>query len=235
MKNKKWKNFGKLTEMCYLNMLGVEENGNCWDLAFDLLKEIVQEERKTNPAYASQLEMLDEETDFEYDIQGWVEDCLDEFDMREDYDLLLRRCDDLLNLFGWPECSGSDIKFMRASALMSMGRQKEAAAYCRKWIQREPENIMAAAAGVYAFIGTGEYEEAEKQIDRFIFDRTDCNGENDIMFTAASKLYEATGDKRAKKQIDRSIQKYEKLLEEYMESLESEDDLLDFFDGNLPF
>ena len=37
------------------------------------------------------------------------------------------------------------------------------------------------------------FDEAEKLVGRFIFDKSECTDENDIMFTVASKLYEVTG------------------------------------------
>ena len=50
---------------------------------------------------------------------------LDEIDMREDYETLLHMCNDLLELFGWPEYTGSDIKFRKATVLRQLGRGKE--------------------------------------------------------------------------------------------------------------
>ena len=140
--------------------------------------------------------MIDDITDYEYDIQGWIEDCFDEMDMRGEHEILLKMCDDLLTMFSWPDYTGSDLKFRKSSALESLGRTEEAVRFCKEWIQKEPENIMAATAGVYAYIKTKEFDAAEKLVDQFIFDKTDCLDENDIMFTVASKLYEAEGKKR---------------------------------------
>ncbi len=235
MQNKKWKQFGKLTEMCYNNMIGVEKDGNCWVRAFELLMEIVREERKTNPNYASELEMLEEVTDCECDIQGWLEDCLDELDMREEHRTLLKMCDDLLDMFGWPEYTGSDIKMRKATVMAALGQKEESAEFCKKWLQKEPENIVAAAAGVYAFIEVKAFEEAEKLVERFILDKSKCTDENDIMFTAASILYQVTGKKKEKRVIDKAIKEYEKYLEDYYESFEFEDEDEEFFDGELPF
>ena len=235
MQNKKWKQFGKLTEMCYNNMIGVEKDGNCWVRAFELLMEIVREERKTNPNYASELEMLEEVTDCECDIQGWLEDCLDELDMREEHRTLLKMCDDLLDMFGWPEYTGSDIKMRNATVMAALGQKEESAEFCKKWLQKEPENIVAAAAGVYAFIEVKAFEEAEKLVERFILDKSKCTDENDIMFTAASILYQVTGKKKEKRVIDKAIKEYEKYLEDYYESFEFEDEDEEFFDGELPF
>lgn len=235
MQNKKWKQFSKLTEKCYSNLIGVEEDGNCWVQAFELLMEIVREERQTNPNYASELERLEEVTDYEYDIQGWLEDCLDELDMREKHETLLKMCDDLLNMFGWPEYTGSDIKMRKAAVMAALGQKKESAEFCEKWLQKEPENIVAATAGVYAFIEVKAFEEAEKLVERFILDKSKCTDENDIMFTAASILYQVTGKKKEKKVIDKAMKEYEKYLKDYFESFEFEDEDAEFFDEELPF
>ena len=248
MANKKWKRFDALTEKCYSNIAGAETDGGCWQQAFELLKELIREERQKNPGAMSQLEQVDEETDYEYDIQEWIEDCLDEMDMRGELKTLLKMCDELLDMFGWPDYSGSDIRFRKASALGALGRKKEVADFCRKWIRREPENIAAATAGVYAFIGTGEYEAAEELAERFIFDRTQCTDETDIMFTAASELYAVMGKTEEKEQIDAAIAKYEEEVDRFFDEFEFDetddwdetddeddmDDEDDFLDG-LPF
>ncbi len=216
----KWKKFDKLTDKCYNNMIGAEIDGSCWLKAFELLKEIVQEERDRNPSFAPDLKLLDEATDYRYDIQGWLDDCLDEIDLRGEYETLLKMCDDLLHLFNFPEDTGSDLKFSKSSALNSLGRHKEAAKYCKEWIEKEPGNIVAATAGVYAYINIKDFTTAEKLVDRFISDKSMCRDDNDIMFTAASKLYGAMGKRKEKKQIDRALKDYDEYLQDYFEDYE---------------
>lgn len=229
MQNKKWKQFDKLTEKCYQNMIGAEKDNSCWLKAFELLKEIILEERKNHPGFAPELEMLDDATEYAFDIQGWLEDCLDEVDMQKEYETLLKMCNDLINLFGWPEYSGSDIKFRKAAVLCELGKAKEAAEFCEKWMQKEPENVVAATAGVYAFMDAKEYDKAETQVDRFIMDKSKCSEENEIMFIAASKLYGAIGKEREKEEIDKAIEKYDKYVEEYFLNNDfDEDDELPF-------
>lgn len=235
MLKQKWKRFHKLTDKCYNNLIGIEKDWSCWRQSFDLLMEIVQEERADNPEFAPQIELLDDATDYEYDIQGWLEDCLDEIEMRNEHDILLKMCDDLLHIFDWPEYTGSDLKFRKVDALNSLGRNQEAVKYARKWISKEPENIVAATAGVYAFIYTKEFAAAEELVDKFILDRSECLDENDIMFTAASKLYEAMGKRKEKKQIDKAIEEYDDYLEQYFEDPGYEDEALEFWDDDLPF
>ena len=231
--NKNWKRFDKLKEKCYLNMIGAEKDASCWEQAFALLKELILEERTTNPEFAAELELIDDATDFALDIQSWLEDCLDEIDMREDYETLLAMCDDLLELFSWPEYSDSDLHFSKALALLYLGRTTEAVTYCRQWMDKEPLNIVAATANVYALLGTREYKEAEKLVDRFIPDKSECDDDNEIMFIAASKLYGLTGNKKAKKEIDTAVDNYDKMLEEYFSDPDYDFDFDD--EDELPF
>lgn len=235
MQNNQWKKFSKLTEKCYMNMCGAVKDTSCWGQAFELLKEIVLEERKENPRFARTLEMLDDATDYNYDIQGWLEDCLDEVDMRGEYTTLLKMCDDLLTLFSWPEYSGSDIKFMKSTVLKKLGKSKETIKFCEEWIKKEPENMVAAVAGVYTYIDTKEYEKAEKLVDKFMPDKSKCFEENDIMFTAASRLYGAMGKKKEKKQIDKAIKEYEEYLEDYFMGMEFDEDVDEDWFDELPF
>ena len=235
MQNNPWKKFSKLTEKCYMNMCGAVKDTSCWEQAFELLKEIVLEERKENQGFASTLEMLDDATDYNYDIQGWLEDCLDEVDMRGEYTTLLKMCDDLLTLFSWPEYSSSDIKFMKSTVLKQLGKTKEAVKFCEEWLKKEPENMVAAVAGVYTYIDTKEYEKAENLVDKFIIDKSECFEENDMMLTAASKLYGAMGKKKEKKQIDKAIKEYDEYLEDCFIGMDFDEDADEDWFDELPF
>ena len=168
MKNIKWNKFDKLQGKCYNNLIGADKDDTCWKQAFELMMEIVREERQSNPNYAPELEQLDDATDYEYDILGWLEDCLDEIGIEEDYESLLQMCECLLEEFHWPEYTGSDIKFQKTVALGVLHREQEAVKFCEQWINEEPENVVAAAAGVTAYIGVKNFEAAEELVDRFI-------------------------------------------------------------------
>ena len=98
---------------------------------------------------------------------------------------------------------------------------------------------MASTAGVYAFIRTKEYEEAEKLAAGFILNPTECTEENELMFTAASKLYEAMGRKKEKQQTDRAIKEYGERLEAELADFDMDDEdeysFGDWDDDDLPF
>ena len=161
--------------------------------------------------------------------------CIRDRDMREEYEVLLGMCDTLLSLFSWPDYTGSDLKFRKSSVLEALGRNNEAVSFGCKWFEKEPENIMAATAYVYALLKVKEYETAKKLIDQFVTDESECLEENEIMFRAASKYYGAIGDKNKKKQLDKVLKEYETYVDRMIEEewLGSDED--GWEDEELPF
>lgn len=84
--------------------------------------------------------------------------------MREEKEKLLKTCDELLKLFHWEEDKPSDIKFLKASALSSLGRKEEAVKFCKEWLAQEPDNLVAVTANVYTLLAACDMEAAEKLI-----------------------------------------------------------------------
>ena len=148
--NKLWKKFDHLTEICYSNMAHGISDINSWNTSFDLLQEIISNGRAEDPDFAKELYLLDDETDYSHDVQGWLEDYLDELDVHEMYPELESVCRKLLRLFEWKEDYPSDIRFLMASALGNQGRTEEARKYCEDLDADEQDNPLAAAALIYA-------------------------------------------------------------------------------------
>ena len=236
MKNKKWKEFGKLTEKCYMAMGMGESKHLVWDQAFEALKETIASERSNEPESVSELYLLDEITDYDYDVQGWLEEYLDDLDMREDREKLLSVCDELLGMFSWEEDAPSDIRFLKSSALTSLGRKDEAAEFCKGWLEEEPDNLVAVTANVYALIEINDMETAERLIRQHIHEDTECTDENDILFAAAVAYYKKAGNKKEMKRLDTAREEYDKLLEKFfLEFDEDEDEGFMWDDDDLPF
>ena len=76
--NKQWKVFDELTERCYTDMIRNTVDMVNWNSSFKLLTEIISDGRAGNPDFAKELYLLDDETDYEHDLQGWMEDYLGE-------------------------------------------------------------------------------------------------------------------------------------------------------------
>ena len=131
--NKQWKKFDRLTEICYSDMARGITDINNWNECYNLLKEIISDGRAENPDFAKELYQLDDETDYQHDVQGWIEDYLDELGMHEMYAELEEVCRKLLELFDWKEEYPSYFRFQLASALGNQGRLEEAVKYCEEW------------------------------------------------------------------------------------------------------
>lgn len=224
MNHKKWKRFDKLTEKCFYTMTGMEKDRECWNHAFELFQELVNDMKSGQPNGKLELYQVDDITDFEYDVQGWLDDYLDELDMNSEFEHLLEVCDALLEMFSWEDDDSSEIKFRKVSVLGALKRNDEAAELCRQWLADEPDNISAVTASVYASFARHDMETAEKLITQHISEDTQCTDENDILFTAASTYYQAAGKKKEKKRIDQAIKAYEKFLEEYWLGDDESDD-----------
>lgn len=216
MKSRKWREFSRLSGKCYMDMAGLEKARESWDQAYKALKEVLADERSRQSDYAPELYLLDEITDYEYDVQGWLEDYLDDLDMREDKEKLIGVCDELIGMFRWEEDKPSDIKFLKASALGELGRKKEAADFCKEWLMEEPDNLMAVTANVYALLGIKDMEAAGKLIKEHIHEDTECGDENDILFAAAVDYYKITGNKKEANRLDKAREEYDKQVERFL-------------------
>ena len=229
--NKLWKKFDRLTQTCYSNMAQGISDIDAWNAGFDLLQEILSNGRTENPDFAKELYLLDDETDYSHDVQGWLEDYLDELDVHEMYPELEAVCRKLLKLFAWKEEYPSEIRFLLASALGHQGKTEDARKYCEDWEADEKDNPLAAAALIYAKIREKDYEGAEEVVRRYIAEDTECTEENDVIFTAALRLYKESGQKEMEKKMDDALEQYDKKLSEYLMGM----DELDFMDDELPF
>ncbi len=170
------------------------------------------------------LYQVDEQTDFVYDVEGWLEDYLDELEVAGKFERLIADCEKLIGMFRWEEEKPSDLRFRVASALGELGKGEEGLAYCEGWYKEEEDNIFAATALVYARITMKDMEGAKKLVEKFIPEGTGCDDSNDIMFIAAQKLYGLTGDKKAKKRVDRLLDAYDDALRDYFMGLDGGDE-----------
>lgn len=234
MRKGKWKEFGKLTEQCYENMIRLVKDYECWDKAFEVLQEIVADGRNERADFAPELYLLDDMTDYKYDVGGWLEDYLDELDMAEEKEKVLKVCSILLDMFQWKKEDPSEIKLKKALALRELGENTAAVEFCRHWLEEETDNVVAVTANVYAYTANGDMKEAEELIQEHIKEDTQCTEENDILFTAAAAYYKISGNEKAYKRIDDALEAYDKYLEEFILG-DGEDDGFEWDDDDLPF
>lgn len=158
-------------EKCYLGMAGGGADVNDWNDCFDVLIQIIENERESNPDFGGEL------------------DFLDELDMREMYSRLEEVCRKLLKIFEWKEEYPSDIRFMLASALGNQGRVEEARKYCEDWEAQEKDNPLAAAALIYSRLRMKDYEGAEEIVRQYIDEDTVCSYEANLIVEMPEEFY----------------------------------------------
>lgn len=222
---KLWKKFDKLTEKCYDNMIGGYNDFEVWNEAFEVLMDIIHVGREINPEYAKELIALDEDTDFAHDICGWLEDYLDELELRGEFDKVLELSGKLLSMFRWEEDDSSDLRCRIPYALYEQGKNREALEFCEEWYKKETDNLLAAVALIHARMRMNELDQAEELVKKYISEDTECTDDTEIIFTAAAALYKEKGDKEAEERMNRILEEYEEKLEEELMEWEDEDDL----------
>ncbi len=237
--NQLWKKFDRLSEECCSNMISFDPNKDVWNRTFEVLVSVIEKERETNPRFGREIDLVDDDLDYEVDVSGWLKDYTDELGMYHLYEKLYDVCETLLALFEWKETSPADIKFQMAEALSGQGKDREAVEFCRKWIEEEKDGDEESAevselALIYALIHAGEYPEAQEMTEKRLAGSEMCTEENERYWHAAVKLYEAMGDEKKAAWMKREEEKYEEMIfhqladDFYDEDFPLEDDELPF-------
>lgn len=225
--NKFWKDFKRLSADCYINMGRGTEDMAVWHQAFDTLISAIEETRGKNPGFGKELYEVDESTDFEYGVEDWLMDYLDELGMRSLNEKRCEVCGKVIGSFAWKEQSPADFMFEMSSALSAQGKADEAVALCDKWYRNEPESQLSAAALIYARISAEDYAGAEQIVAKYISKEDECTEDTELIYRAAVHLYEAKGEKNTAKQMKKILDQYEDEIEQEL--------LEEFDDGILPF
>ncbi|GFI22535.1 hypothetical protein IMSAGC011_01311 [Lachnospiraceae bacterium] len=147
-KNKKWDIFEDLTAKCYKS----QDNGNIikehWYSAYDILLEIIEEERKKSPECFVELAEIDQKTEYKYNVQSWVDDYFKELSTLGDYDRIYRDGTRLINAFQWQEQSPAEIKLRVINAMERLGMHEAASRCSEEWVVQNPDNINALFAAL---------------------------------------------------------------------------------------
>lgn len=210
-----WGKFDELSSKAYSDRENEEASMENWDAGFDVLMEIVAKGRSRSRFFVRKLDQIDESTKGVHDVNGWLEDYLEELAVNGRYGQLEKVCGKLLETFDWDADSPSDLRFQMATALGSQGKQQEALKYCEEWYGEDTEDVTAAAALIYARIAVKDFEGAQKLVDQYITEDGHCTEDNDEIYMAASLLYKVTGNTQAETKINQELASYEEELEKY--------------------
>lgn len=194
-----------------------------WDQCYQQLKDIIQEEREQNPEYAQELYEIDDNNDFLFGVEEWLLDYQDMLDTMREHKRPQTVCEELIAMFQWREDSPTNLRFHIMIALQEQEKYQEAYTYGERWYQEESDNPYAAAALIYARMGVDDFKGAEEVVERFIPEGTACSEENDVLFGAAEKLYERTGNQAAEERIAKALELYDQELEALFDQIEDEE------------
>ncbi len=158
-KNLKWHIFEDLTAKCYKTLNNDDTINECWYNAFDILLEIIEEEREKYPDHFEELSEIDQNTENKYNVQGWVDDYFKKLNSIKDYDRIYRDGLRLLDAFQWQKQSSVQIKLRVVSAMERLGLHEAANRYSEAWVMEEPDDMNALFAAL--IFGKKEKEQGE--------------------------------------------------------------------------
>ncbi len=211
------KTWEEAAEKLRKSRLSTLEQGNqdvaCWVEAFDLTIECIKEQRHTNPGFASELNLLDEETGNKYNLLEDLEAYFDHMEEVGKWEQVIESCDKLFELFAWKDMRPSEFKFRKGNALEALKRYDEAEEFGKAWLEEYPDDLYAAASNVYLKITMGKYDEAEEITEKYLGEDLICDKKTDTFFMAAYRLYEMTDNIDAKRRVEKKIADYNKMIE----------------------
>lgn len=148
-KNVKWHTFEDMTAKCYKTLDNGDDIINeCWYSAFDILLEIIEEERGKYPDCFGELAEIDQNTENKYNVQGWVDDYFKKLNSLGDYDRIYRDGLRLLDAFQWQKQSSAQIKMRVVNAMERLGMHEAANKYSEEWVGQEPDDMNALFAAL---------------------------------------------------------------------------------------
>lgn len=219
-----WKRFDYLSTDCYVKMATDSTDLSVWNQAFDALMEVISEGRKKDIGFCRELYQLDDVTDYEYDVEGWLEDYLDVLDINGCLEQAQKVCGIIIDLFDWEECSPTEFRFQLASSMGAQGKNDDVLEFCEDWYKKEEDNNYAVAALIYAKLGMKDLEGAKSLVEKHISMEEECTVENDCLFSAAQLVYRLDGNREAEARIQKKMDQLERKLEEaYARAVEEGD------------
>lgn len=205
--NNCWDSFRVQALKCYELQENGQNDKECWYKAFTLLMEAILTERSINPEFASELEEIDEQTYYKYNVTDWVYDYLDVLDLVQEYEKLYSDGSRIINEFEWKRNSCSQIKLQVAHALEMMGMNQEAIKYCEDWIAEKRYNMDAILSLYCAMRNAGKYDDAANLVKKYIADKRFFSqkylspDDKELIYMIAEEAFELTHDSQALKEL----------------------------------
>lgn len=136
---------------------------------------------------------LDEAADYDYDLEGWLQDVETELYNAEEHELRLQFCREVLEAFDWEYEDDGGFKIAIGESLYALGRQEEGRSWFETWLKKEPHQVDAVNGFVMCLVSDGKLEEAFGMVERELKNQS-CTFDNDVLFLRAVKLAQILGE-----------------------------------------
>lgn len=212
-----WNTFDTLSRQCYVNRTRLDSglirmeltDELCsWDMAYSALMEAVRAERTHNSGFGREFYHLDEETGNLYDIDGWL---INYFRILKDFECnekIIAVCEQIIRMFEWEEYQPNVFCHCLVGVLQDEERFDECVDFCEKWHRRYPDNLCAVGNLVYAYVGTGNLEDALSLVEIYFDKEMEMDVESNTLFFAAELVYILTGQGEKANEVHDIVQNY---------------------------
>ncbi len=185
-----------------------------WQKAWDVFLSAMEQTEEKGTLYA-----LIESQNYEYPIDGWLQDYEMELGNAGKYEDRIALCEKVLELFDWEEEDDSCFRCGIGESLFWVGKAAESIEYYENWLKDDPQNANGISSFSWILSENGDAEKAYEVIKEAIWG-VPCCFDNSFLFTRAQQLAEQIGKEEEGRWYRQQLDEFEGLFED-----ESEDGL----------
>lgn len=190
----------------YFGAQNTAEGIQVWNDAWKIFQSIMERTTKTYTLFG-----LVEEMDYDYPIDGWLQDYEMELGNARKYKERIEFCQKVLAIFDWREEDDSCFQCGIGESLSGEGKIAEAYAHYEKWLKEDPQNPNGLNSFSWVLFENGDTERAYEVIRDVIWG-TACNMENSMLFMRAKQLAYDMGKQDESQWYQQKLEKFEKSL-----------------------
>lgn len=217
-----WDEWDQLVQEGYECFIGqkYEKGLNYWHQAWSKFQSIMEQQSE----HTSIMQLM-EEQDYEYEIDGWLQDYEMELGNAKKYEERIAFCQKILEIFEWDMEDESSFKCGIGDSLFGMGKKEEAFLFYESWLKEEPQNDNAMNGFSWVLQESGELQRAYEMVRRVTWGIS-CYADNSFLFARAKQLAEMLGKQKESEWYQQQLDKLKESIHNW--ELE-EDDIFDEF------
>lgn len=174
-----------------------------WQEAWDIFESAMKQVSETETLYG-----LMESQDYEYPIDGWLQDYEMELGNAGKYEERIAFCQRVLEMFDWQYEDDSCFRCGIGESLFYEGKVVESYEYYESWLREDPQNVNGTNSFSWILFENGDFEKAYKVVRKLTWG-VSCHGDNSILFVRAKQLADYVGRKEESKWYQQQLDKFE--------------------------